>query len=100
MYSTGVYSAGNQGVQVNVRCGENKTGLVAADFDESTTLSNVAVPAVTVVTDNGGGSYTLTVQKGSGPGNLAAGDVVFARVKVLSGSDVTHVSNWLRIEGA
>lgn len=100
IYSTGVYAAGSQSVQVTVRCGENKTGLLAADFDESTTLSNVAVPAITAVTDNGGGSYTLTVQKGAVPANLVAGDIVYVRVKVLSGSDVTHVSNWLRIEGA
>lgn len=99
LYATGNYTAGDITVKCTVRCGENKTGLVVADFDENTGLSNVAVPAVTVAADNGGGSYTLTVQKGAVPADLAAGDIVYVRVKVLSGSDVTHLSNWLRIEG-
>lgn len=100
MYSTAVYAAGDQDVQITVRCGVNKTGLVVGDFETSSTLSNVSTPAVTVAADNGGGSYTLTVQKGAVPANLVAGDIVYVRVKVLSSSDVTHVSNWLRIEGA
>ena len=100
MVATAAYSSGDQAVQINVRCASAKTGLLVADFDESATLSSVDTPAVTAVTDNGGGSYTLTVQKGSSPANLVAGDYVTLRVKVLSGSDVTHISNWLRVEGA
>lgn len=100
MYSTAVYSSGDQSVQINIRCAGAKTGLLVADFDESADLSNVDTPAVTAVTDSGGGAYTLTVQKTGTPTNLVAGDFVALRVKVLSGSDVTHISNWIRVEGA
>jgi hypothetical protein len=97
---TGAYSSGDIVVNIKTRCEDGYTGLVAADFDESTTKSNVSVPAVTAVTDSGGGNYTLTVQKGASPANLAAGDYVYFRVKKLSGSDVTHVSDWVKVEGA
>jgi hypothetical protein len=86
-------------VQVKVRCGSNYTGLLVADFDEDETRGNVDTPAITAVADNGGGAYDLTAQKDAVPANLVTGDVLACRVKVLSGSDVTHISNWIYIEG-
>jgi len=100
MTKTAVYAAGDQAVQINVRCDNSYTGLLAADFETSVTRSNVSTPAVSTVVDNGGGSYTLTVQKDASPVNLAAGDLVVLRVKKLSSSDVTHVSGWITVEGA
>lgn len=96
---TGMYASGDIDVHIATRCGDNYTGLVVGDFDESTTKSNVSTPAVTGVTDNGGGDYTLTVQKDATPANLVDGDLVYLRVKVLDGSDVTHLSNYIRVEG-
>lgn len=100
MVSTAVYSAGDQTVQINIRCNGAKTGLLVADFETNEELSNVDTPAVTAVTDDGAGAYTLTVQKDAAPVNLVEGDYVAVRVKVLSGSDVTHLSNYIRVEGA
>lgn len=100
MVSTDVYSAGDQAVQINVRCAGAKTGLLVADFEADETQGNVDTPAVTTVADNGAGSYTLTVQKDAVPVNLVAGDYASIRVKVTSGSDVSHLSNYIRVEGA
>jgi hypothetical protein len=99
MVMTGAYASGDQAVQVKVRCGSNYTGLLVADFDEDETQGNVDTPAITAVADNGGGAYDLTAQKDAVPANLVTGDVLACRVKVLSGSDVTHISNWIYIEG-
>lgn len=100
MVSTAVYAAGDQTVQINVRCAGAKTGVLVADFEENAELSNVDTPAVTAVAEGGGGAYTLTVQKTGTPTNLVAGDYVTLRVKIVDGSDVTHISNWIRCEGA
>ena len=86
-------------VQINVRCAENKVGLIAADFETSTTLSNVSTPAVSSLTDNGGGSYTLVVQKDAIPANIVDGDIVYLRVKLLVSTVVTYISGWIRVEG-
>lgn len=99
LIQTAVYSSGTQTVQIGNRCADNKTGLVTADFDESASMSNVSTPLVTMTTENGGGSYDLTIQKDATPANLVDGDYVVYRVKVLSGSDVTHISGWVRCEG-
>jgi len=99
MVMTGAYAAGDIVVKAKVRCGANYTGLLAADFDEDETQGNVDVPAVTAVVDDGGGVYTLTVQKDTVPANLVTGDVLACRVKILNGSDVTHISNYIYIEG-
>jgi hypothetical protein len=96
---TGAYASGEQTVQINLRCGSGTTGLVVGDFETSTSKSTVSTPAVTALTENGGGSYDLTIQKGSTPANLATGDIVYFRVKKTSGSDVTDLSNWIAVEG-
>ena len=96
---TAAYSSGDQAVQINLRCGDGTTGLVAGDFEASTSKSTVDTPAITALTENGGGSYDLTVQKGGTPANLATGDIVYIRVKKTSGSDVTDLSNWIPVEG-
>ena len=99
MVKTAAYSSGDQTVQIKIRCGSNYTGLLVADFEADETQGNVDTPAVTAVSDDGGGNYTLTVQKNSTPANLVTGDIATIRVKKLSGSDVTHVSNWVSVEG-
>lgn len=96
---TGAYSAGDQGVQINLRCGDGTTGLVVGDFETSASKSTVSTPAITSIVENGGGSYTLTVQKDAVPVNLVNGDIVYFRVKKLSGSDVTDLSNWIPVQG-
>lgn len=99
MVSTAVYAAGDQTVQINVRCASNKTGLIAADFETSTTLSNVSTPAVSSIVEDGGGAYTLTVQKDAVPANIVDGDYVYVRVKLLVSTVVTYLSGWIRVEG-
>ena len=94
-----VYASGDQEVQINLRGSDAYTGLVVGDFETSTAFGNVAVPAVTALVENGLGSYTLTRQKAATPANLVDGDALYLRVKKLSGSDVTHMSGWIRIEG-
>lgn len=100
MDKTAVYATSDQSVQVNIRCDNGYTGLVVADFETSADRSNVSTPAVTAVSDDGGGGYTLTVEKSVVPETLVAGDIVVLRVKKLSASDVTHVSGWITVEGA
>jgi hypothetical protein len=99
MVSTAVYVDGDQSVQINVRCADNKVGLIAADFETSTTMSNVSTPAVSTAVDNGGGSYTLTVQKAVSPVDLVDGDYVYLRVKLLVSTVATYLSGWIRVEG-
>ena len=86
-------------IHVTTRCAGAYVGLVTADFDESLTMSNVAVPLVTMTTDSGGGDYILTPTKETVPEVLVDGDYLAFRVKVLNGSDVTHVSGWVIIQG-
>jgi len=95
---TSAYSSGDISAQIKTRCEDGYTGLTTADFEFSTTKSNVSGPVMTTVTDNGGGNYTLNPEK-SGPVDLVTGDFVYVRVKVLDGSDVTHLSDYVRIEG-
>jgi len=99
MVKTGAYSSGDQEVKAKIRCGNNYVGLLVADFDEDERQGNVDTPAITAASDDGGGTYTLTAQKDSSPVNLVDGDVLAVRVKILDGSDVTHISNYIYIEG-
>ena len=96
---TAAYAAGDQAVQINVRCAAGKTGLVIADFEVDLTRTNVTTPAVTAVVENGGGAYTLTVEKEVVPTSLVDGDIVVLRPKVVSGSDTTHIGNYITING-
>lgn len=99
MLMTGIYAAGDIDVQIKTRCGANKTGLVAADFETTEELGNVGVPAITSIVDNGGGSYTLTADKDVGVASLVTGDILACRVNVLVSTNTTHISNYIRIEG-
>jgi len=96
---TAAYAAGDQSVQVNIRCDNGYPGLLVTDFEASADKSNVSTPAVTAITDDGGGAYTLTVEKNAVPEALVAGDVVALRVKKLSALDISHVSGWIVTEG-
>jgi len=91
-YDTG---AGTQSVYITSRGGVAYPGLAQGDF--KVLESNVDTPAISSVTDNGDGTYDLTVQKGSTPAALAAGDYVILRVE--KGSPVTAVSSRLTVNG-
>ena len=95
---TGIAGA-TQTVHITERCGDAKLSLVTADFDESTTMSNVISPLITMTTESGGGDYILTPTKSVVPEVLVDGDYLVFRVKVLDSSDVTHVSGWVTIQG-
>ena len=100
IYATGIITAATatQAYKVSVRCGDNKTGLVVGDLEFSTTMSNVLTPNAGTFAETGGGTYTTVIEKATSS-LITSGDIVYMRVKVISGSDVTHLSNWLRIEG-
>lgn len=100
LYATGIITAATavQEFKVAVRCGENKTGLVVGDLEFSTTMSNVLTPNAGTFAELGGGVYTVVVEKATSS-LIVSGDIVYMRVKVLSNSNVTHLSNWMRIEG-
>lgn len=89
-YDTGT---GVQKVFITSRGGSIYTGLAQSDF--KVLSSNVDTPAVSSVTDNGDGTYDLTVQKTATPVALAAGDYVQLRVE--KGSPVTAVSSRLTV---
>lgn len=99
MESTTIFAADDQNVQINVRCSDGQTGLVLADFETSTTMSNVSTPAVTGLVENGGGDYDLTIQKDLIPASLVAGDLVGVRVNKINGSDTLQLSGWVTVEG-
>jgi hypothetical protein len=96
---TAIFAADDQTVSAKIRCASGYTGLVVADFETSATMSNVSTPAVTAVVDDGGGNYTLTVQKSVVPESLTANDQVVLRVKKLSTLVITHLSGWITVEG-
>lgn len=100
--ATTAYATGDITVKIAERCGDPyvDSGLTHTDF-EVLGSNDLTAPAVTAVdaTGSASGVYVLTVQKGSGtPGDLAAGDFVVLRVKVLDGSDVEYVSNNLIVQ--
>jgi hypothetical protein len=99
MVKTVAYASGDQAVKITIRCAANLTGLLVADFEGDETQGNVDTPAVTTVVDNGAGTYDLTVQKDAVPANLVDGDKAVIRVNKLSGSDTTHISNYITVEG-
>ena len=89
-YDTGT---GIQNVYITSRGGVAYSGLAQADF--KVLSSNVDSPAVSTVTDNGDGTYALTIQKEATPVALAAGDYVLLRVE--KGTPVTAVSSRLTV---
>jgi hypothetical protein len=99
MLKTAIFAADDQAVNIKVRCANGYVGLVVADFETSLTMSNVSTPAVTAVVDDGGGNYTLTIQKSVAPESIVAGDLVVLRANKLSASDTTHLSGWITVEG-
>jgi hypothetical protein len=97
MGTTSLVVAGDVSVYVSERCGEGKAGLLVADF-EVLDSNGLTSPIVSAAVDNGGGSYTLTLQKGAVPGDPAAGDYYVIRVKKLAALIVTYMSNRLFIQ--
>lgn len=100
--ATSAYASGDITVKIAERCGDAyvDSGLTHTDF-EILGSNDLTVPAITAVdaTGSASGIYVLTVQKSSGtPGDLAAGDFVVLRVKVLDSTLVTHVSSNLVVQ--
>lgn len=93
-----VAATATQAVNVKVRCGAAKTGLVVGDFEFSTDMSNVITPNAGAFAETGGGNYTIVIEKSTST-PIVSNDIVYMRVKVLSSSDVTYISNWVSIEG-
>lgn len=96
---TVIFAADDQLVNAKIRCADGYVGLIVDDFETSLTMSNVSTPAVTAVVDDGGGDYTLTVQKSVVPESIVANDKVVLRVNKLSTLDTTHLSGWITVEG-
>jgi len=83
-------------VYIETRNGDPYTGLDEDDF-EVVEDNFLASAAVTACSDDGGGAYTLTLQKGTTPGDLAVGDYCTIRVKKLTSTVITHASNLVTI---
>jgi hypothetical protein len=92
MRTSGTMSTGSIEVVIEERDGSGLTGLVDADF-EVVGSNHLTSPDITVVSDDGAGVYTLTVQKGVAPANLSSGDWVQVRVNKGAGSLTTYLSN-------
>lgn len=95
MYATSAITAGSINVKVSTRCGDGYAGLVVADFTIVET-NELTTPAVATATDNSNGNYTLALTKSTST-PWAAGDSGVIRVKKLSTTLVTHLSNRLSI---
>ncbi len=93
-----VAATATQAFNVKIRCGAAKTGLVVGGLEFSADMSNVITPNAGAFAETGGGNYTVVVEKATST-PIVSGDIVYMRVKVLSGSDVTYLSNWESIEG-
>jgi len=89
------YTSGDAVVKVTLRGSTTgKAGLTDWDVLDS----NVDTPAVTD-SDDGGGVYTLTLQKGAVPGDLAAGDFITIQGKLVASTYVTYITNPITIYG-
>lgn len=93
-----VSATATQAFLANVSCGDRKTGLVVDNLEFSDEKSNVITPNAGAFVELGGGAYTVVVEKATST-PIIAGDIVYMRVKVLSSSDVTYLSNWIMVEG-
>lgn len=92
---TGAYDTAADGdvtVRITERCGDGVESLTDSDF-EVVDSNDLDTPAITAVSDDSNGNYTITLQKEATPTNLAAGDYIIFRVKKTSDSDITHLSN-------
>jgi hypothetical protein len=97
--ANGIYdtATGVINLQVNVRCDiSGKDDVVIADFDfvDSNNLSTLTVTTLGVPVN---GAYDVTIQKDIVPVNLAVGDFLKVRVKVLDSGTITYLSNTLYI---
>ena len=83
-------TTGVQIINLAARCEDSDIKIVAmtAEVLDSTILSGTAVP--TSVVD---GTYSVLVQKGDTPGNLANGDYVKYRVVRKTGDIYNEISN-------
>ena len=93
----GEYSTSTGIITVYVGGEKNvRTGLDAADFVIKKTNS-LDTPAVTTATDNGDGTYDLTLQKGAVPANLAVGDYMVLQVQEIDTGIVKEISTELTV---
>lgn len=98
---TTAYSAGDVIVQVDKRgTGEGMTGLVAGDFEVMKSNAEPTV-VVTALVEDGLGQYTLTIQKDNDgtPANLAATDYVYLQCHDDDATNLTYLSNAIKLFG-
>lgn len=84
-------------LNVTTRCvpDDPKTGVMTGEVVKAT-------PGLTITitpTDNGGGEYSVLIQK-SGPANLAAGEYCEFRLVTKSGAIYDDISNVIKVVGA
>jgi len=96
---TTAYAAGDVVVKITKRgSGDGLTGLAVADFE---VLKSNAEPtvAVTVVTDDGLGQYTLTIKKDNDgtPANLASGEYAIIQASDDDATYVTYLSHSVKV---
>lgn len=96
---TTAYTAGDVVVKITKRgTGDGLTGLAVADFE---VLKSNAEPtvAVTVVSDDGLGQYTLTIKKDNDgtPANLASGEYAVIQASDDDATYVTYLSPALKV---
>lgn len=85
------YNGTNADVQLDKRCAEGTTGFdTAADWIVVETNASPA-PTVTLVTDNGGGNYTVAV-------SLSAGEYALLQLRAPAATPFTSLSNIFQIE--
>jgi len=100
---TTAYTGGDVVVLVTKRgSGDAMTGLVAGDFiTVATTLATTLPAAVTVLAENGQGSYTLTIKKDTGgsPANLAATDTITLQAQDDDATNLTYLSHAFDVVG-
>ena len=90
------YTAGDVVVKGVLRGGDTgKTGLTTWTVKDA----NASDVAVTADVDDGGGQYTLTIQKDAGgtPANLASGEWAEIQGTIVATSYVTYITNVLKV---
>lgn len=95
MRATGVYDTAGDGditVYITERCGDPIESLAVANF-EVLGSNNLTSPAITAVSDDSDGNYTITLQKEVTPEDLVAGDYITWRVNTTAASITSQLSN-------
>lgn len=97
MKTAGAYATSDINVTITERDGTAYTGTVTVDeLDSYDSVTGLPIDSFSSsVVNNGGGSYTLTLEKNAVPETLVAGDFVQIRVATKTGSVYDYVSGEL-----